>query len=424
MSLFTKRNIAMKLYNYFKCEKDRKCLFHSISDPFKRTKHILGLCNRTLNRWIIDENKQEEIECKKKGRPSKFDSFDKDLIGRTITTMIGNNEYVTLKTLRNFLKSNHNMEVHKQSLWRFVRSLGFTFKKTKTCKDIICESKTMVELRARYLRKIRKMREDNYDIYFLDESYINAHHTVQKEWQSEKKKRDIPTGKGERIIIAHIGNLDQGLVDNCQLIFKSKSKDENGDYHKDMNSNEFDSWMCNTVVPALNKQSCIVMDNASYHNVTSPENKVPKKSMKKCNIIAWLDKHGIDHSHCKTKKDLLEVVNASEHSKLNVFNIDTYLESLGHKPVRLPPYHPQLNPIELIWAEMKNRVAAANTTFKLKDVEKHTKEALSKIDKEFWQKCERHVRKIEEEYWEKDGLNISQQPSIIIDLMEGPSDSE
>ena len=146
--------------------------------------------------------------------------------------------------------------------------------------------------------------------------------------------------------------------------------------------------------------------------------------MKKCNIIAWLDKHGIDHSHCKTKKDLLEVVNASEHSKLNVFNIDTYLESLGHKPVRLPPYHPQLNPIELIWAEMKNQVAAANTTFKLKDVEKHTKEALSKIDKEFLQKCERHVRKIEEEYWEKDGLNISQQPSIIIDLMEGSSDSE
>ena len=140
------------------------------------------MCNRTLNRWIIDEKTQEEIECKKKGRPSKFDSFDKDLIGRTITTMIGNNEYVTLKTLRNFLKSNHNVEVHKQSLWRFVRSLGFTFKKTKTCKDIICESKTMVELRARYLRKIRKMREDNYDIYFLDESYINAHRTGQEEW--------------------------------------------------------------------------------------------------------------------------------------------------------------------------------------------------------------------------------------------------
>ena len=56
------------------------------------------------------------------------------------------------------------------------------------------------------------------------------------------------------------------------------------------------------------------MDNAPYHNVTSPEDKVPKMNMKKCDMIAWLDKHGIAHGHCKTKRDLLEVVNASEQS--------------------------------------------------------------------------------------------------------------
>ena len=35
------------------------------------------------------------------------------------------------------------------------------------------------------------------------------------------------------------------------------------------------------------------MDNDPYHNVTSPEDKVPKMNMKKCDMIAWLDKHGI-----------------------------------------------------------------------------------------------------------------------------------
>ena len=81
-----------------------------------------------------------------------------------------------------------------------------------------------------------------------------------------------------------------------------------------------------------------------------------------------------------------------------------------------PPYHPQLNPIELIWAEMKKHVALANTTFKLKDIKQHTKDALSSISKEYWQKCERHVRTIEEKYWAKDGLDMPQQAKVVISL--------
>ena len=168
------------------------------------------------------------------------------------------------------------------------------------------------------------------------------------------------------------------------------------------------------------------MDNASYHNVTNPEDKVPKMHMKKCDMIAWLDKHGIDHNSCKTKKELLEVVNASDHSEIQVFRIDKYLKEHGIIPLRLPPYHPQLNPIELIWAEMKKRVALANTTFKLKDIKKHTIHALSNISKEFWRKCEGHVRKIEEKHWTNDGLQMPQQPSAVISLdsMDDTSDSE
>jgi transposase len=37
--------------------------------------------------------------------------------------------------------------------------------------------------------------------------------------------------------------------------------------------------------------------------------------------------------------------------------------------LRLPPYHPELNAIEKIWALVKNWVAANNVSFKLDDVE-------------------------------------------------------
>ncbi|KAJ8911142.1 hypothetical protein NQ315_004432 [Exocentrus adspersus] len=51
----------------------------------------------------------------------------------------------------------------------------------------------------------------------------------------------------------------------------------------------------------------------------------------------------------------------------------------GHIPLRLPPYHPDLNPIEMVWAQIKNNVAKRNVTFKLDDVKKLTEEEFSAL---------------------------------------------
>jgi transposase len=37
--------------------------------------------------------------------------------------------------------------------------------------------------------------------------------------------------------------------------------------------------------------------------------------------------------------------------------------------IRLPPCHPDLNPIEKNWGIMKTRIPAKNVTFKLRDVQ-------------------------------------------------------
>ena len=95
------------------------------------------------------------------------------------------------------------------------------------------------------------------------------------------------------------------------------------------------------------------MDNASYHTVINPEDKVPTMSSNKTMMTAWLEKHEIDHTAAKTKRDLLQLINNSEKSKATIFRISHILEEHGHTSLRLPPYHPQLNPIELIWAEIK-----------------------------------------------------------------------
>ena len=58
---------------------------------------------------------------------------------------------------------------------------------------------------------------------------------------------------------------------------------------------------------------------------------------------------------------------------------------------RLPPYHLDLNPIELIWANVKGYVARNNNTFKMKDVSALLAEGIPRITPEVWQNAICHV---------------------------------
>lgn len=50
-----------------------------------------------------------------------------------------------------------------------------------------------------------------------------------------------------------------------------------------------------------------------------------------------------------------------------MFSIAALIATYNHSVLRLPPYHPDLNSIEIILALLKNHVASLNTTFKLND---------------------------------------------------------
>ena len=160
------------------------------------------------------------------------------------------------------------------------------------------------------------------------------------------------------------------------------------------------------------------MDNASYHNILDEKDKVRSR---KQDIKDWLKKEKIPYSDNMLRPELYHLAKA--HEKTKKFHIDKFLSARNHKCLRLPPYHPQLNPIELVWAETKRLVALNNTTFKLKDIKNLTKTALSTIDKDYWNKCEDHVSANEQGYWDREGLHFD-QPSLIINMEEGSSDSD
>ncbi|KAJ4427109.1 hypothetical protein ANN_24724 [Periplaneta americana] len=80
------------------------------------------------------------------------------------------------------------------------------------------------------------------------------------------------------------------------------------------------------------------------------------------------------------------------------------MEEHGHSVLRLPPYHPDLNPLEMIWADAKQWVANRNTTFKIADVMALCRQSFEEIRVDKWKNVCRHSEKVKSDYFEMEGL--------------------
>ena len=88
----------------------------------------------------------------------------------------------------------------------------------------------------------------------------------------------------------------------------------------------------------------------------------------------------------------------------------------GHEVLRLPPYHCELNPIELIWGDLKGFVGRENSTFKGEDVKALIKKGFTQIDSAKWlHACEHVNNSTEQKFWKSDALQ-EEIEKIIINL--------
>ncbi|XP_072377997.1 uncharacterized protein [Diabrotica undecimpunctata] len=187
-----------------------------------------------------------------------------------------------------------------------------------------------------------------------------------------------------------------------------------------MNHQNYMKWLKDKLLPNLPSNSVLVIDNASYHNVTLE--KCPTSASKKDIMKKWLTERNIFFDESETKPELYSKVLIAK-PKNPVYAVDQLLAQHGHSVLRLPPYHPELNPIEKIWAILKNEVAARNTTFKLADVLELAKIRLNEITPEIWANTCRHVDKVEEEYFSREYI-LDEAHEIIINLDDDSESSE
>jgi hypothetical protein len=132
-----------------------------------------------------------------------------------------------------------------------------------------------------------------------------------------------------------------------------------------------------------------------------------KKDMQK-----WLNERNIFFDFSETKPEVYEKIKIPKPNR-QVYAIDKLLSEHGHSVLRLPPYHPELNPIELIWVLVKNYVAAHNVTFNLDDVWKIAVDKFNNVKMEESKKNCDHVTKIEDDYLQREHIVDEVQELII-----------
>ncbi|GBP23220.1 hypothetical protein EVAR_82385_1 [Eumeta japonica] len=191
---------------------------------------------------------------------------------------------------------------------------------------------------------------------------IHNFHVTEKELPTidgPTKGNKKPLSKGNRLVIVHAGG-EAGFVPNALLTFKAGTK--SGDYHDNMNSENYERWLRTKLIPNLPPNSVVIVDNASYHN--KQLDAAPTSNTKKVDMQTWLRQKEIQFEESMLKPELYNLIKKYKE-QFRKFNIDAILNEAGHAVLRLPPYHPDLNPIEMAWSQIKGYVANKNVSWNL-----------------------------------------------------------
>lgn len=307
----------------------------------------------------------------------------------------------------------------RNSLRKEVKKLGFRWRKMRNNKLILMERPPIRHLRIEFLKRMRSYREEGRNIVYMDETYIHSCHTKQKGWSDQSDKGLLkPNSKGPRLIILNAGG-ENGFVPGAYARWKSTTT--SGDYHNDMNYENYEKWIKNQLLPNVPPRSVIVIDNAPYHNKQAQ--KCPNSTTRKDEMKSWLRLRNIPFPDNSLKPELYNIIKIHKPRYKKIFQIDEIINSMGHDVLRLPPYHPDLNPIENVWAAMKEYVGSRNVKFNLADVTALTDDFFQQFTVDQWRSVCEHSKKFELQFMEREPMMDIVVEELIIRVNGNDSDS-
>lgn len=136
------------------------------------------------------ENPEKLLSSPGKSRPrpsigDKINEGDFSIIRRTIQKFYLEIKVVpTLRKLLQKLQEDMDFPYSKYTLRRLLKANGFYFRKCGNKRKILMEKPNILHWRYKYLREIKKYREEGRNIVYLDETWVDNDLTFKKCWQS------------------------------------------------------------------------------------------------------------------------------------------------------------------------------------------------------------------------------------------------
>jgi hypothetical protein len=362
------------------------------------------------------------------------------LIHTLVATQKTEGVAITSTTIRAELKDKQQIDIHRSTVRRWMHTLGYRWRHKRYIGGMKPQAKD-VRIRQFIMEYAAALSEEQAGaavIVYMDESYIHTHHASKYGWFHPNNRDVIGDADGKRLIILH-AMTDCGLLAvpdevgtnwlnevalTAELVFEEVLEDgqDDSDYHNTMTGAKFVAWLRNRLLPTFKemypgKKMYLVLDNASYHkprdeswvsNSTSQSkhdliHKLLDLGVMELTTIAGPGKrqrvipaHKFEASIGEggpSKDDLLAAVTQwlKEHPDHNRSVTEQLMSDAGYTLVFTPPFCPEVQPIELLWAEIKRHVAARSTHNRsLTETREQTEEAFEKITKMFCNNIIKH----------------------------------
>nr|AAU82580.1 hypothetical protein GZ18F2_10 [uncultured archaeon GZfos18F2] len=406
--LFEQKQYIINLKKSFDLERKKGSVV-STKDSIGRITRCLDIGRRTVENIISEYNKNGQILIKTppktRGKPPLKVSGDLiPFIRQHIRSANLQGQHISVRNVRSWLLKEFNADIPIMTLWRSLQRVGFVYGKNKR-RCALKEKEYVVTARRKYLRKKMANRKADGTLIrpevYLDETFLNKNHSNDKTWYLLEDGAWVnkPSGKGPRLIVINAITKD-GWVDGAKLVFQAKTGA--GDYHGQMNYKNFSKWFAEQLLPNIPGNSIIIMDNAKYHNILSDDT-FPTPRSYKHELQAWLKKNhhnlGLHDDKSMLKPELYEI--CKKIAPPPVFKIDRLAEKFGHKILRTPQYHCELQPIESCWGVVKN-YCRDHCEFTMKSLYKHLDIGFSKVTKSTCQKLIKKIWQQEDLFWTED----------------------
>ncbi len=381
----------------------------STKDSTGRVASGLGIGRRSVESVLAEYNKngQKFLDYTPVSRGKPPLKVNGDLVSKIrhhIRSQNKQGEHVSVRNLRAWLLQECKIDIAVSTLWRTLQRTGFTYGKNKR-RCALKERDYVITARRKYLREKLFNRKGDGTLkrpeVYLDESYINKNHSDEKAWYLDEEGPWVnkPSGKGPRLIIVN-AITREGWVNNAKLVFRANIS--TGDYHGQMNYENFSKWFCQQLLPNIPSESLIVMDNAKYHNILADDTFPTPRSSKR-DLQVWLKKNhselNLHNDPSILKPELYET--CKKIAPVPEFKLDRIAQEYGHQILRTPPYHCELQPIEQCWGIVKN-YCRDHCDFTMKGLSEQLEKGFSKVTKTTCQKLILKIHKQEDLFWKED----------------------